>query len=150
MSKPTILILSIIYVASILIVGIFGMQVMSFNNVNYIERITINANEIEFSNGQTPLAVKEEEITTDGIPYMQYTIVFRYSKDMNISLKPIVVAKDPTLDPTNKDLKVSSDKVDIITYQDGIFTVKGKEVVTFVFDSQDASNKKMVIVLWPR
>ncbi len=153
MSKPTILILSIVYLASILIVGIFGMQVMSFNNINYIESITINKNEIEFSDGQVFDDKKtffiSKEITDDGIPYMQYTIVFKYKTNLNISVKPIVTAKDPTLDPTNKTLSVSSDKNDII-YKDGVFTINGKEVVTFVFNSQDSSNKKMAIVLWPR
>ena len=81
MSKPTILILSLIYVASILIVGIFGMQVMSFNNINYIESITINKDEIEFSNGQSPIIFNGEEITDDGIPYMQYSMVFNYEED---------------------------------------------------------------------
>ena len=153
MSKPTILILSIVYLASVLIVGIFGMQVMSFNNINYIDTITIDVNEIEFSNGQVfdgkNTIFKAETITDDGIPYEQYTIFFKYSENLNISIKPKVVAKDPTLDPTDGTLNVSSNNDNII-YNEGVFTVKGKDVVTFVFNSQDSSNKKMVVKLWPR
>ncbi len=148
MSKPTILLLSIVYFASILIVGIFGMQVMSFNNVNYIDSITINVQDVEFSNGKTPINIKEEEILDDGIPYMKYTIFFEHAKDLNISIKPIVVAKDPTLDPTDKTLNVSSNSTTSV-YEDGIFTVKTIGVVTFTFNSQDASNKKMVVVIYP-
>lgn len=149
MSKPTILLLSIVYFASILIVGIFGMQVMSFNNVNYIESITINVQDVEFSNGKPPIApIKEEEVLDDGIPYMKYTIFFEYEKDLSISIKPIVVAQDPTLDPTDKTLNVSSNSTASV-YENGIFTVKTIGVVTFTFNSQDASNKKMVVTIYP-
>ncbi len=148
MSKPTILLLSIVYFASILIVGIFGMQVMSFNNVNYIESITINVQDVEFSNGKPPIIIKEEEVLDDGIPYMKYTVVFEYEKDLSISIKPIVVAQDPTLDPTDKTLNVSSNNTTSV-YENGIFTVKTIGVVTFTFNSQDASNKKMLVVIYP-
>ena len=149
MSKPTILILTIVYLASILIVGLFGMQVMSFNNINYIESITIKKEDIEFSNGNKQFVFQAEEIN-DGIPYMQYQIVFKNEDNLRISIKPIIVAKDPTLDPTNPTLSVSADK-NAIVFQDNVFTVVDSTfggTAPFIFNTQDSSNKKMVIKLY--
>ncbi len=143
MSKPTILILSIVYLASILIVGIFGMQVMSFNNINYIESITLNEQEITFSDPNCYLDfISDDE-------KCEYTIVYAYKKRLTIQIKPIIKAKDPTLDPTNKNLTVSSDSNnDAVTYKDGVFTVNSLDTVVFTFYSQDHSNKKMKVTLY--
>ena len=61
MTKPTILILAIVYVASVLIVGIFGMQIMSFNNINYISSITLlnDKDHLEFSHNKDTLQFHE-------------------------------------------------------------------------------------------
>ncbi len=149
MSKPTILILSIVYLASVLIVGIFGMQVMSFNNVNYIESITINLQEVEFSDNQIPYILQEDE--TENPDEKRYTIVCSYSNNLTIFANPIIVAKDPTLDATNRNLRITKDNNDdSIVYENGVFKVNKiplNRSVEFTFYSQDSSNKFMTITL---
>ena len=150
MSKPTILILSIVYLASVLIVGIFGMQVMSFNNVNYIESITINLQEVEFSDNQIPVILKEDE--SDNPDEKRYTILCKYSNNLTIFANPIIIAKDPTLDATNRNLRITKDNNndDSIIYENGVFKVNKiplNNSVEFTFYSQDSSNKFMTITL---
>ena len=74
MTKPTILILTIVYLASVLIVGIFGMQIMSFNNVNYIQSITLtNDNDhLEFSHNKDTLEFFEVYKDQEATPYYEY------------------------------------------------------------------------------
>jgi hypothetical protein len=138
MSKPTILILSIVYLISILIVGIFGMQIMSFNNVNYIESISLSEKDVSFSDINCSLDFMVDDNETNA-----YTIVYLYKKGLTIQINPTIKGKDPTIDPTNKNLTVSSDTTnDSITYSNGVFTINSPDTVIFTFYSQDHSNKK--------
>lgn len=192
MSKPTILILSIVYLASVLIVGIFGMQVMSFNNPNYIQSITLNVEEIVFSrgkadsitreekeetteedetnkyiyyqffyNGVASIEVKEEEIKDNNDnndknnSYMKYTIYYDYIKNelFTITINPILTFIYDYKKPENPNLSVSSiydnENNKNVTYEAGTFKVSGKGVATYTFSSQDFSNKKLMIVIYP-
>ena len=153
MTKPTILLLTVVYFASILIVGIFGMQIMSFNNINYIESITLTDSDdnLEFSANKNTLTLEEYDID-DAIPYKKYNATFRYKKGMTIKVMPIIKAKDPTLDPTDKTLQVSlkyeSEGFEgCITYEEGIFKVNRRGSVIITYNSQDNSKKIMVLVL---
>ena len=151
MTKPTILVLAIVYVASVLIVGIFGMQIMSFNNINYISSITlINDNDhLEFSHNKNTLQFHEVSKDEEATPYKEYYLIFEAKAGMTIKLTPILTAVDPTLDPTNKELDVnitySSDKENCITYENSVFTIHEAGGATVTYKSKDNSNKKMVV-----
>ena len=152
MTKPTILILIIVYLASVLVVGIFGIQIMSFNNINYIDSISLtNDNDhIEFSADRSLLVIKENTKGEDAIEYKSYNlIIWQSSAGMTLKITPIVVAVDPTLDATNKELEVSilcdEGFENCITYNNGIFTINKQGCATITYRSKDNSNKKMVI-----
>lgn len=155
MTKPTILILIIVYLASILIVGIFGMQIMSFNNVNYIDSITLtdDNDHLEFSHNKETLSFYETEKGQDAISYKEYYLIFDIKEGMTIKLTPIIKAVDPTLDPTNTELDVnivydSEQDKGCLTYENGIFTVHKAGNASVTYKSKDNSNKKMVVVFF--
>ena len=153
MTKPTILILTIVYLASVLIVGIFGMQIMSFNTVNYISSITLtNDNDhLEFSHNRDTLMFFEKSKDEEATPYMEYQLIFNFKAGMTIKITPRLTGVDSTLDPTNKELDVNvfcnEDAPDCITYANGVFTVNKMGTATVTYRSKDTSNKKMVIKL---
>lgn len=152
MTKPTILILTIVYLASVLIVGIFGMQIMSFNNVNYIASITLTKDNdhLEFSDNKDKLEFYEATKGQDATPYQEYYLIFPSKVGMTIKLTPIVKAVNPNLDATNKELDVNIFYDDgfenCITYANGVFTVNKAGNATVTYKSKDNSNKKMVVV----
>ncbi len=153
MSKPTILILLIVYVSSILIVGIFGVQIMSFNNINYVDAITLEKQNVTFSKNKDTLSFISQNVSDTAIPYMRYTLVFEYANNQTINVTPKIVAKNPSLDPTNKELAVtltySQDAyLDCITYENALFKVNRPGAVTVTYRAQDHSNKIMVLFLF--
>ena len=147
MTKPTILILAIAYLASILIVGIFGMQVMSFNNVNYIASITLTEQSLEFSQDKESLNVIFVEKEQDG--YIEYRVKLNFKSPVTISVNPIVVAKDPTQDPTDRTLSISvHESTAGLVENDGVstnYTINKKGTATVTFSANDNSGKKMVL-----
>ena len=150
MTKPTVLILLVVYLASILIVGIFGMQVMSFNNINYIESITISKEHIAFSdNGDT--LIFEETLQEEAIPYVEYRATFRYKKNMTITVNPIIKAVDPTEDASDDELVITIQYEkgfeNCITYDKGIFTVNKTGMATVIYNSKDGSKQRMMLIL---
>ncbi len=152
MTKPTILILAIVYVASVLIVGIFGMQIMSFNNINYIASITLTKDNdhMEFSHNKDKLEFYEAIKGQDGTPYQEYYLLFPCKEGMTIKITPIIKAVNPNLDATNKELDVNIFFDDgfenCLTYSNGVFTVNKAGNATVTYKSKDNSNKKMVVV----
>ena len=152
MTKPTILILVVVYLASVLIVGIFGMQIMSFNNINYIASISlINDNDhLEFSHDRNLLVLTETSKDDEATPYKKYDLVIlEYKAGMTIKITPRLTAVDPTLDPTNKELDVSvfcnENFPNCITYAKGVFTINSVGDAIITYRSKDNSNQKMVI-----
>ena len=147
MTKPTILILTIVYLASVLIVGIFGMQIMSFNNVNYIQSITLtNDNDhLEFSHNKDTLEFFEVYKDQEATPYYEYYLMFQSKAGMTIKITPVLTAVDPTLDATNKELDVnfsfSDGDEDCITYENGVYTINNAGNATVTYKSKDNSNK---------
>ena len=151
MTKPTILILTIVYLASVLIVGIFGMQIMSFNNINYIASITLinDKDHLEFSHNKETLIFHEISKDAEAIPYKEYYLMFTEKVGMTIKITPVLKAIDPTLDPTIKELDVNivyeEGSDGCITYDNGVYTVNKMGGAIVTYKSKDNSNKKMVV-----
>ena len=151
MTKPTILILAIVYVASVLIVGIFGMQIMSFNNINYISSITLtnDKDHLEFSHNKDTLQFHEVSKDAEATPYKEYYLIFTGKEGMTVKITPILTAVDPTLDPTNKELDVNVSYEEgsdgCITYLNGVYTINSMGGAIVTYKSKDNSNKKMVV-----
>ena len=153
MSKPTILILLIVYVSSILIVGIFGLQIMSFNNINYIDSITVDVKNVSFSKNKHTLSFISNSVINEAIPYMRYTLIFEYASDQTLAISPKIVAKNPNIDPTDNRLTVTltysqEAHKGCITYENSLFKINRPGGVTVTYRSQDNSGKIMVVYLF--
>lgn len=150
MTKPTVLILVVVYLASILIVGVFGMQIMSFNNVNYIESITLSEDRIDVGNAKK---LFEEEYVEEGTPYWKYNLTVQYKEGLQIIINPKITAQNHEEDASNPKLKV------VVSYQEGlegcityneddnVFTVNKKGVMYVTYWAQDNSDQKMVLTI---
>ena len=150
MTKPTVLILVVVYLASILIVGVFGMQIMSFNNVNYIEIITLSEDRIDVGNAKK---LFEEEYVEEGTPYWKYNLTVQYKEGLQIIINPKIIAQNHEEDASNPKLKV------VVSYQEGlegcitcneddnVFTVNKKGVMYVTYWAQDNSDQKMVLTI---
>lgn len=95
MKKATIIVIAAIYVASIVIVGVFGLQALLYNESNPVKDIIL----------PTQIEGKDVKLTTDG---KGYTVVISYREDLTI---PIEFVPDPADAPAT--IEVS------ITYQSG-------------------------------
>lgn len=146
MTKPTIIILAVVYLASILIVGIFGMQPRG-EVPNYIDSITITEQHLEFSQDKNSLEFKM--VPKDKQGYMEYRVLIKPQGELTMTLKkPTIIAKNPDEDPTNSDLSIEYDgSATGITNEGFVFKINGKGTTTITFNSKDYSGKKMVLVL---
>lgn len=91
MKKSTILILLIIFLGSVLIVGVFGMQAIPFEQIIYIKEITPTS--VSSTNGES-LEIKRDDKG-------HYYIITEYKDGLAILINTKV---EPT-DSTNKNLK---------------------------------------------
>lgn len=95
MKKATIILIAAIYVASIVVVGVFGLQALLYNEVNPITDFDL----------PDEIAGKPVTDTTDG---MGKTVVIAYKEDLRI---PIEYAPVPADSPSEVEIE--------ITYQTG-------------------------------
>ena len=115
MKKSVIILIGIIYIASIFVVGFFGMQVKNYNVMVYIEDI---------------------ECTNEGI---------RTETNGNKTLKFKYIKNDPeTGDPLTEDQKLLMNSV-ILTYElfPKNTTLKGKDAVMAFPDEQKVINGRV-------
>lgn len=92
MKKSTIFLLVLVYIASFLIVGLFGISVKSYDSIQYIESILIEIPTTQVEN-VTPTIGKE--VKDDNIDrHMIYTIRFNYiEKDLDGKINTVVRLK---------------------------------------------------------
>lgn len=83
MKKATVIVIAAIYVASIVIVGVFGLQALAYNETIYIEDFTL------------PQTINGSEVksTTDG---KGYTVRIKYEKDLVVPIEFVPVPADAT------------------------------------------------------
>lgn len=116
MKKATIILIAAIYVASIVVVGVFGLQALLYNEVNPITDIQFP----EEINGS-----KLFSSTLNGDNTM--SVVFKYEKDLTVPVEYIPVPADSTSE-IEITVKYSSDGVADLQYQE----IMGKKVNYFL------------------
>ena len=74
------------------------MQIMSFNNINYISSITLtNDNDhLEFSHNKNTLIFQEISKDQEATPYKEYYLIFEAKAGMTIKLTPIILSHKAT------------------------------------------------------
>ena len=151
MTKPTILILVTVYLASILIVGLFGMQAGGLVE-NDIASITLTEDGLEFNKDKNSLDILFVEQAGDK-NYSEYNILIgSMPKDaLVMKLTPIIRAENPNLDPTNSDLRITPDlitpKTLSVTNTGLTFTIEGYGQLRLKLSAQDDSGKSMIVFL---
>ena len=155
MTKPTVLILVTVYLASILIVGLFGMQVGGIVE-NDIAVISLTEDRIEFDKEKDTLNITFKELE-GGENYTKYGLAVRAKPEgeLVMTITPNIQGEDPNLSPTNSSLAISCNVKEVesndnsikITNEGSVFTITGEGNATLVFYSQDDSGIYMVIDL---
>ncbi len=131
MKKSTVLILLVIYIGSVLIVGIFGMKSVAFEEKIYIEKITPTS--VMSSTGET-FKIQERQ----DLPDTYYVVVTKYTEGLTIMINYELTPADCT----DKNVKISivepdnppatlSDRGEIV------FSEKGS--VHLVYKAQDSA-----------
>ena len=133
MKKSVIILIAIIYIASIALVSFFGLQFKVFNEIIYSNKIEILNEDIKINKNGEPyaLATKGE----DGV--WRYQIEYRVYPD-NVTNDAVTFSYD------NNNNTVSIDENGVVT-----FTKKG--VVTVQILPQDgSSNVSATLTIWAR
>lgn len=119
MKKVVILVIGLIYIASVFIVNFFGLEIKIFEGTTYVERIEVESLRVYDLTGAgldqtvTTARVEEEEnfVTIKGKKYYQYDFTFtpapegtEYTKD-NIEQNPNTVSLAIRVLPDNADKK---------------------------------------------
>lgn len=141
MKKSTIFLLVLVYIASFLIVGIFGISVKSYNSTYYVEKVNIEVAPTQVS-GVNPTIPKG--LIADENELRHYTCTVRYNyveKDTNGDIKCVVRLK-ASVYPTNattSTLRLQADEtsdVATVTQEDNnvYFNVSFKIKGSFSFD----------------
>ena len=163
MKKSTVLILLIVFVLSVVIVGIFGMKIMSYNVKVYIKEIVptqvvLNDNNntiyTYYPNGSdSPNQIREDEKQEN-----TYYIRVSYYEGLTLIVDYEVIPNDAS----NRDLKITityDSKVgalegvyesNSVSLKNNIITFKEKANVEITFRSTDGSNKVMKLWVYMR
>ncbi len=132
MKKSVIILIGIIYIASIVIVGFFGMQIKAFDTIVYITDIECTNEEVVTKVDGSKEIKFDYDTTKDD---MENTIILTYEVfPKNSTLKGTEAVK-LTYDTTHKLIDKGLWEVDGLT-----ITFKSKGVLTFYLKSLDGSN----------
>lgn len=83
MKKATVIIIAAIYVASIIIVGVFGMKALMYNEMVFVEDILL----------EEQIGGKDIRLTSDG---SMYSVVLDYRDDLAVPVEFTPVPADAT------------------------------------------------------
>ena len=134
MKKSTIFLIILVYIVSFVIVGLFGIQARGYNEIIYVESITLRA-------------VDEELVQSKYKPESQsYTFMTYYEDNLVVKFKAEVLPANAT----NKKVKLSYD-TEIATFdepdEDGFFNASisndGYGAIEFDVVSTDGKDFKI-------
>lgn len=135
MKKSTIILLLIVFVGSVVIVGVFGMQAVPFEEIVYVKEIVPHEVVVYAGGAQSTL---QAQLDTDkGAGH--YYIMIPLQNEMIVNVIPRIT---PT-DSTNKNLKISivpGEGDDIATIGElGEINISGRGTVHLRYSAQDSA-----------
>ena len=155
MKKTIVIVILVVYIASIAVVNFFGLAIKEFDGVEYVEEIKCNS--ITVMN-ETPKTYGVHEINEEGIPVYHFAFTTgEYSKDPeSLANNPNAVRIDYEVLPHTAD----GSKVEFI-FEEKPYVHFDEETKTFIFlrnnrsltvtiVSTDGSNVKTTIVIKSR
>lgn len=101
MKKSTIILVAIVFIASVFIVGVLGLQSVPYNEIVYVEKITPTA--VTLSDGSTAKIYKDAEAENE------YYVRVTYSEGLVVIIDYEITPNDAT----NRRLHVDIENFDI-------------------------------------
>ena len=155
MKKTIVIVILVVYVASIAVVNFFGLAIKEFDGVEYVQEIKCNSITVMNEN---PKTYGVDKINDDGIPEYRFGFIDgKYTSDPeSLASNPNAVRIDYEVLPHTAD----GSKVDFI-FEEKPYVHFDEETKTFVFlrnnrsltvtlVSTDGSNVKTTIVIKSR
>lgn len=155
MKKTIVIVILVVYVASIAVVNFFGLAIKEFDGVEYVQEIKCNSITVMNEN---PKTYGVDKINDDGIPEYRFDFIDgKYTNDPeSLASNPNAVRIDYEVLPHTAD----GSKVDFI-FEEKPYVHFDEETKTFVFlrnnrsltvtlVSTDGSNVKTTIVIKSR
>ncbi len=138
MRKSTILMLSIVFVASVLIVGIFGMKVFTIGKINYVKELVVNSE--SFSVDKTDATTN---FKVDDGKY-SYLVLAKSGEPINLTITPTLIPTLTDVELTNPEISIhfnhNNPEKSQTTFLDGVFTISGNDTFTVTLQTNDGSN----------
>ena len=142
MKKSTILIIVAVFLISVFVVGIFGMQNVPYNEIIYVEKIVPTS--VTLSNGAESPKIKRD---ADG----SYYVVIAYEQNVMVMINYDIVPGNAT--NRKLDVKItninSNSKGSVL--ENGAILLEDKGVVKVTYRAQDsASGAYMVFYIYTK
>lgn len=141
MKKSTIFLLVLVYVASFLIVGIFGISVKSYDSTYYVEKVNVEVAATQVVEGVDPKVIRtvQEE---DNIRHYRTVVMFNYVEKTEEDSAGTVVRLKASVHPTNATdpgLRFEANEISdvaTVTQEDNkiYFNIAFKQKGSFKFD----------------
>lgn len=139
MKKSTILIITAVFLISVFVVGIFGLQNVPYDRLVYVNKIVPTS--VTLSNGEESLEIKYSE------PNGYYYVTIPYESYQQGMLVMINYDINPT-DATNKKLDVTINNVNTnskgILQENGAIKLEDRGIVDVTYRTQDQSGGAMM------
>ena len=155
MKKTIVIVILVVYVASIAVVNFFGLAIKEFDGVEYVQEIKCNSITVMNEN---PKTYGVDKINDDGLPEYRFDFIDgKYTSDPeSLASNPNAVRIDYEVLPHTAD----GSKIDLI-FEEKPYVHFDEETKTFVFlrnnrsltvtlVSTDGSNVKTTIVIKSR
>ena len=154
MRKSTILMISVVFIASVLIVGIFGMNIFSIGKVNYVKEIVLDSESFVIDNAQAQTNF-QSSTNQDGTKKFSYLIITKKDVAINLTITP-------TLIPTLQDVELTDPTISTVfthnnpenaksTYENGVFTMTsantGSDSFIVTLKTNDGSNIRVNVTV---
>ena len=134
MKKSVIILIAIIYLASVALVSFYGLQPKMFDEVVYVDSIEFLNDDIRLKDDGTPYAVIQGA-DTDGV--WRYQVEYRAYPDN---------ATDKTVDYTI----LSPNPNVAIDEETGLVTFAKRGMVTIMLTPRDGSDVSIILEIWAR
>ena len=143
MKKSTILILALVFLGSVVVVGIFGMQSVPFNERVYIEKITLS--------GVTSSTGTQIKLIDQGNNKYSTSFINEWISDDQEALILMVDYYLSPADASNKDIDVSVTYVSVTDPVEDVAVINGNQIfikqpanITIRFTAKDKPNAAKV------
>ena len=154
MRKSTILMIAVVFVASVLIVGIFGMKIFTIGKINYVKELIIDETcfSVDNQDAQTGFKITENK---DGSKKYSYTILTKKDSPLNLTITPKLIPTIQDTELTNPEITTvfnhNSPENAKTTFENGVFTMlsdsTGTDSFVATLKTNDGSNFHLSITV---